>query len=217
MVLDDVTFARVVLEGKVSTITVSIIGPKATVRAGQSVTRDSARAGLRVTRGPDWNKNNNSDGGVGRCGTLVRRSGNAGHSEGTGPDYYWHVRWDCSTAAESTEKYAVGSFLMFTPKDMHHGGGRDTYLYTFQHTRHRNVHVSSRRRPSSSPLVLPTPRRGRRPRPPRPRHDPQARRPPLPASLTMPLPPRALTLRRAAARRRKAARRPRRRPARHVS
>jgi hypothetical protein len=55
MVLDDVTFARVVVEGKVGTVTITVIGPIMFGRNAGNVTRENARVGLRVMRGPDWN------------------------------------------------------------------------------------------------------------------------------------------------------------------
>jgi hypothetical protein len=53
MVLDDVTFARQVVEGKVSSVELVAIGGYALATAGTAVTPQNAKVGLRVMRGPD--------------------------------------------------------------------------------------------------------------------------------------------------------------------
>lgn len=54
--MDDVTFARLVAEGKVSLVTLKAVGRAVTWLAGDEVTPGNASAGLkrRVVRGPDW-------------------------------------------------------------------------------------------------------------------------------------------------------------------
>ena len=89
MVLDDVTFARQVMEGKVTNITVTIVGGKRVEAAvgpaaGTGVTMANAAAGLRVKRGPDWKWDNQDGGG---CGKLVSTITTAG---------WWKVKWEAT-------------------------------------------------------------------------------------------------------------------------
>jgi hypothetical protein len=88
MVLDDVTFARQVMEGKVTNITVTITGDKRDVPAdGTVVTIANAQAGLRVKRGPDWPANDSSDGNNG-SGVLTTTQGCTAGA--------WKVQWDAA-------------------------------------------------------------------------------------------------------------------------
>jgi hypothetical protein len=101
MVLDDVTFARIVVEGKVNTVTVTVVdcGEAASALGGERVTAQNARAGLRVKRGPDWAASD-SDGGPGGCGKLTRPvPDNAGQ--------LWYVHWD-KDSAEARVRYRTG-------------------------------------------------------------------------------------------------------------
>jgi hypothetical protein len=97
MVLDDVTFARQVMEGKVTNITVTILGgkrggvdaPAAAAVAGAVVTVANARAGLRVKRGPDWMFSDQDGGG---CGVLKAAHTTAG---------WWRVTWEATGKSEA--------------------------------------------------------------------------------------------------------------------
>ena len=87
MVLDDVTFARLVVEGKLSSVTITVTGGK-TLSTGDRVTPRNAHAGLRVVRGPDWSGSEDAldDGGPGGVGTLTRATDSSNDR--------WYVRWD---------------------------------------------------------------------------------------------------------------------------
>jgi hypothetical protein len=94
MVLDDVTFARQVVEGKVSSVELTAIGGYALATAGTKVTSENSKVGLRVMRGPDWT--GTDDGGNGNMGTLTRPTDTDNDA--------WYVRWD-STGIEGGYYY----------------------------------------------------------------------------------------------------------------
>jgi hypothetical protein len=102
MVLDDVTFARIVVEGKVNTVTVTVVdsGEAASAPGGERVTAQNARAGLRVRRGPDWAAGD-SDGGPGGCGKLTRPVPDSAGQ-------LWHVQWDKDGSDVNGWNYRAG-------------------------------------------------------------------------------------------------------------
>jgi hypothetical protein len=96
MVLDDVTFARYVMDGEVANVTITVLGGWLRASAGERVAEQNAVVGMRVVRGPDWGACSD-DGGAGGVGTLIKPY----NSDRTS----WYVRWD-ATGLE--EVYATG-------------------------------------------------------------------------------------------------------------
>ena len=100
MVLDDVAFARLVVEGKLSSVTVTVVGGK-TLTPGERVTKQLARVGLRVTRGPNWNPaDSHEDGGPGVAGTLTKPRTSGTKYPDAAPGDFWYVTWDSNAKAE---------------------------------------------------------------------------------------------------------------------
>ena len=102
MVLDDVTFVRLVAEGKVSLVTLTAVGGLPWL-AGETVTPQNGTVGLRVVRGPDWTSGD-QDGGPGNTGVLLRA-----RDKNKNCTNCWFVKWE-SSGMETGPYYTGAGF-----------------------------------------------------------------------------------------------------------